>query len=60
MQTYWVCTRVEDTLDDSLQSVKVFSDIIKKQFPNYKTAVLHGKISADEKIKIINDFQKAI
>ena len=57
MQTYWVCTRVEDTFDDSLQSVKVFSDIIKNQFPNYKTAVLHGKLPADEKIKIINDFQ---
>ena len=57
IQTYWVCTRIEDTADDSLQSVKIFSDIIKKQFPNHKTAVLHGKISPDEKIKIINDFQ---
>ena len=49
IQTYWVCTRVEDTTDDTLQSVKMFSEIIKNQFTKYKTAVLHGKVSSDEK-----------
>ena len=44
IQTYWVCTRVEDTTDDTLQSVKMFSEIIKNKFPKYRTAVLHGKI----------------
>ena len=58
VQTYWVCTRVEDTTDDTLQSVKMFSEIIKNQFPKYRTAVLHGKISSDEKIRIINEFQR--
>ena len=58
IQTYWVCTRVEDTTDDTLQSVKMFSEIIKNQFPKYRTAVLHGKISSDEKIRIINEFQR--
>ena len=57
MQVYWVCTRVEDTLDDDVQSVKIFSETIKKSFPKHKVSLLHGKISSEEKINIINNFQ---
>ena len=59
MQVYWVCTRVEDTLDDDVQSVKIFSDSIKKLFPNHSVSVLHGKLSSEKKIKIIEDFKHA-
>ncbi len=57
MQVYWVCTRVEDTLDDDKQSVKIFSDTIKKEFPEHKVAILHGKISSEEKVEIIKNFK---
>ncbi len=57
MQVFWVCTRVEDTLDNDVQSVKIFSDTIKRSFPKYKVSLLHGKISSEEKVKIINNFQ---
>tara|TARA_Y100000389_G_scaffold202850_1_gene249475 strand:- start:19209 stop:21257 length:2049 start_codon:yes stop_codon:yes gene_type:complete len=56
-QVYWVCTRVEDTLDDDKHSVKIFSDTIKSWFPGYKISILHGKIPSLEKIKIINSFK---
>jgi len=59
MQVYWVCTRVEDTLDDDVQSVKIFSDMIKKSFPKHKVSVLHGKLLSEKKIKIIDDFKHA-
>ncbi len=57
MQIYWVCTKVEDTLDDNIQSVKIFSDTIRKSFPQHKVSLLHGKLTSEEKIKIINNFQ---
>ena len=58
MQVYWVCTRVEDTLDDDKQSVKIFSDTIKKEFPKNRVSILHGKLSSEDKVQIINDFKK--
>ncbi len=57
MQIYWVCTRVEDTLDDDVQSVKIFSESIEKSFPKHNVSVLHGKLSSEKKIKIIDDFK---
>ena len=57
MQVYWVCTRIEDTEDNDKQSVNVFSNTIKKIYPNYKIKVLHGKLLSEEKIRIIKDFR---
>jgi ATP-dependent DNA helicase RecG len=57
MQVYWVCTRIEDTEDSDKQSVNLFSNIIKELFPKHKVEILHGKLSSDEKIKIINAFK---
>jgi ATP-dependent DNA helicase RecG len=57
MQIYWVCTRIEDTEEDDKHSVNVFSENIRKRFNNSSVEVLHGKLSAEEKIKIINNFK---
>jgi ATP-dependent DNA helicase RecG len=57
MQVYWVCTRIEDREDSDKQSVNIFSNTIKEFFPIHKVRVLHGKLSSDEKIKIINAFK---
>jgi ATP-dependent DNA helicase RecG len=57
MQIYWVCTRIEDTEEDDKHSVNIFSEIIRKRFNNFSVKVLHGKLSAEEKIKIINNFK---
>ena len=57
MQIYWVCTRIEDTEEDDKHSVSVFSENIRKRFNNSSVEVLHGKLSAEEKIKIINNFK---
>ena len=57
-QVYWVCTRVDDNPENNLLSVELFSDVISKEFPNYQTAILHGKTPSDQKTTIINDFKK--
>ncbi len=57
MQVYWVCTRVEDTFDEDRQSINIFSDKLKKSFPKHRISILHGRISSEEKIRIINDFK---
>jgi ATP-dependent DNA helicase RecG len=57
MQIYWVCTRIEDTEGDDKHSVNIFSENLKKIFNGFSISVLHGKLSADEKIKIISSFK---
>lgn len=57
MQIYWVCTRVEDTGNDNLLSVKSFIKILRQKFSNAIIEILHGKINSQEKIEIINRFK---
>ncbi len=57
MQVYWVCTRVEDTMDDQTLSVKMFINVLKNEFPNYRIEMLHGKLAAEQKVSIINLFK---
>jgi ATP-dependent DNA helicase RecG len=57
MQIYWVCTRIENSEDDDKHSINVFSENIKKIYSNYNVSILHGKMSADEKVKIISNFR---
>lgn len=45
-----------DSEDDDLSSVTKLYDEIRKKFTNYQAALLHGKLSKDEKESIMNDF----
>lgn len=57
-QAYVICSLIEDKEDfENLESVeKVFKDL-KKFFKNYKLALLHGRLSTDEKNKVMEDFK---
>lgn len=57
-QAYVICSLIEDNEDfENLESVeKVFKDL-KKFFKNYKLALLHGRLSTDEKNKVMDDFK---
>lgn len=57
-QAYVICSLIEDNEDfENLESVeKVFKDL-KKFFKNYKLALLHGRLSTDEKNKVMEDFK---
>lgn len=57
-QAYVICSLIEGNEDfENLESVeKVFKDL-KKFFKNYKLALLHGRLSTDEKNKVMEDFK---
>ncbi len=47
-----------DTDDDEMLSVQKLFEEIKERFSGYGTALLHGRLSADEKASIMNDFKE--
>jgi len=56
-QTFVICPRVEEK-EDEIASVKKEYERIKKIFPEAKIAMLHGKMKAEEKEKILTKMQK--
>jgi len=56
-QIYIVCPLIEESEKVDLQDAeRIHEEISKKVFPNVKAALLHGKMKANEKEKIMNDF----
>lgn len=59
-QAYWICPLIEESEKETMQSVKAatteFTHLQKKVFPEFKLALLHGKMKSEEKGKILSDF----
>ncbi|MDO4870701.1 MAG: ATP-dependent DNA helicase RecG [Candidatus Saccharibacteria bacterium] len=56
-QAYVVCSLIEDNEESDRQSVeKVYQHLSSGEFKNYRLAILHGKMKALEKEKIMADF----
>lgn len=53
--TYIVCPAVEENEQD-MMSVQELTKILKKNYPDLKIGMLHGKMKTEEKEKIIKDF----
>ena len=57
-QAYIVCPMIEET-DLDLKSVQKYAkDISQKQFKDYNVGLLHGKMPADKKEKVMVDFKE--
>lgn len=59
-QVFWVCPFIEQSENESLKNVKAAElELInlKKEFPNKKIEILHGRMKSEEKNKILNDFK---
>lgn len=57
-QAYFVCPLVEESEKLELNSAVEYSENIKEQyFKSYKVGLIHGKMKADEKNKIMEDFR---
>ena len=56
-QAYIVCPAVEENENDIASAVKHAEDLAKKEFKDYKVGLLHGKMKAKEKDKIMSGFQ---
>ncbi|MDD5679773.1 MAG: ATP-dependent DNA helicase RecG [Candidatus Omnitrophica bacterium] len=58
-QAYIVCPRIEETGKSDLASAKnVYEHLAKNVFPEFKLALIHGRMKAAEKDKIMKDFKK--
>lgn len=57
-QAYIVCPMIEDS-DSDLKSVIKYSEAVSRTaFKNYRVGLLHGKLPADEKERIMAQFQR--
>lgn len=58
-QAYIVCPRIEETGKDDLASAKnVYEHLSKKVFPEFRSALIHGKMKSAEKDRVMKDFKK--
>lgn len=56
-QAYVICSLIEENEDyENLQAVEKVYKELSKFFIDYKVGLLHGKMKADEKNKIMDDF----
>ena len=56
-QAYIVCPAVDENENDIASAVKHAETLAKKEFRNYRVGLLHGKMKAKEKDKIMSLFQ---
>lgn len=58
-QAYIVCARIEETGKNDLASAKgVYEHLSKEVFPEFKSALIHGRMKPAEKDKVMKDFKK--
>ncbi|ADQ46332.1 ATP-dependent DNA helicase RecG [Caldicellulosiruptor kronotskyensis 2002] len=57
-QVYWICPLIEESETLNAKSAVEFAKSLKEGFfKDYNVACLHGKLSAKERDKILNDFK---
>lgn len=59
-QMYVICPLIEESQSESLsqvKSAKLEYEKLKKEFPKFKIALLHGELKEKEKITILTDFK---
>ncbi|MCX7881297.1 MAG: ATP-dependent DNA helicase RecG [Patescibacteria group bacterium] len=62
IQVFIVCPLIEESTVETMKSVKAakkeYQFLKEKIFPEFKVGLLHGKLKAKEKEKIMNDFRQ--
>ena len=56
-QAYWVCTLVEESETLDAQAAEATFKEIKERFPDIQIGLVHGKMKADEKQAIMQQFK---
>ena len=57
-QAYIVCPAVEENEGDIASAVSHAEELAEKEFRDFKVGLLHGKMKAKDKEKVMADFQK--
>lgn len=56
-QVYWVCTLIDESEEIQAQSAQAAFELISQCLPNCSVALLHSKVAANEKSRIMQDFK---
>lgn len=57
-QAYFVYPRIEDEGESGLRDVTNMFEYLKKEYPDVPSALIHSKISEEDKIRILTSFRK--
>lgn len=58
-QAYFVCPKIEGDEDDVYSVTELYKEICDS-FSDYRVGLLHGKLSNDEKVDVMNNFKEGI
>jgi ATP-dependent DNA helicase RecG len=56
-QVYWVCTLIDESEDIQAQSAQTTYELIDASLPHCEVALLHSKVAAGEKSRIMQGFK---
>ena len=56
-RAYVIAPSIDNNDEDMLSVQKLFEEI-RERFPKYRAALLHGRLTGDEKTSIMNDFKE--
>jgi ATP-dependent DNA helicase RecG len=56
-QVYWVCPLIEESEILQFQAAETSYEMLKQQLPNLKVGLVHGRLKAKEKDKVMEQFK---
>ena len=56
-QVYWVCTLIDESEEIQAQSAQAAFELISQCLPNCSVALLHSKVAANDKSRIMQNFK---
>lgn len=57
-QAYWVCTLIEDSDEIDATSAQSAYQLLSEALPEFRVALLHGRMKGDEKVGTMQRFQQ--
>ncbi|MEC8144506.1 MAG: ATP-dependent DNA helicase RecG, partial [Pseudomonadota bacterium] len=56
-QAYWVCTLIEPSEGIEALSAEEAFDLLRRELPEFRVALLHGRMKGDEKVEVMRAFK---
>ncbi len=57
-QAYWVCTLIEESEALQCQAAEVSAEALRKQLPDLAIGLIHGRMKATEKSRVMDEFKR--
>ncbi len=58
-QAYWVCTLIDESDELEATAATTLAGQLTQALPDYRVALLHGRMKSDEKLTIMHQFKNA-